>query len=158
MYFCYNCRLYGKNSLSWPPGGLAPGAIRSKKDQLISDFGSVIFQHGFLILPVFFRYHYYGIGIKESSAYYHSVYSGKGLTRWGAASSVQLAFRLKGNWKVEGVQGERFRGKSWCRTAECKSLYPLRVIYWGEKHFLIIFQKIQACFKVLKNNSNKYCK
>ncbi|OXB76488.1 UNVERIFIED_CONTAM: hypothetical protein H355_014532 [Colinus virginianus] len=25
-------------------------------------------------------YHYYGIGIKESSAYYHSVYSGKGLT------------------------------------------------------------------------------
>ncbi|KAK3516690.1 hypothetical protein QTP70_022182 [Hemibagrus guttatus] len=27
------------------------------------------------------KYHYYGIGIKESSAYYHSVYSGKGLTR-----------------------------------------------------------------------------
>ncbi|NXW07470.1 RFX6 protein, partial [Fregetta grallaria] len=26
------------------------------------------------------KYHYYGIGIKESSAYYHSVYSGKGLT------------------------------------------------------------------------------
>uniref|UniRef100_A0A8D2IX36 DNA-binding protein RFX6 n=1 Tax=Varanus komodoensis TaxID=61221 RepID=A0A8D2IX36_VARKO len=29
------------------------------------------------------KYHYYGIGIKESSAYYHSVYSGKGLTRYG---------------------------------------------------------------------------
>ncbi|NWH58344.1 RFX6 protein, partial [Geococcyx californianus] len=28
------------------------------------------------------KYHYYGIGIKESSAYYHSVYSGKGLTRY----------------------------------------------------------------------------
>ncbi|XP_041831244.1 DNA-binding protein RFX6 [Melanotaenia boesemani] len=28
------------------------------------------------------KYHYYGIGIKESSAYYHSVYSGKGLTRF----------------------------------------------------------------------------
>ncbi|RXM31251.1 hypothetical protein EOD39_7199 [Acipenser ruthenus] len=30
-------------------------------------------------IPVL-KYHYYGIGIKESSAYYHSVYSGKGLT------------------------------------------------------------------------------
>ena len=29
------------------------------------------------------RYHYYGMGIKESSVYYHSVYSGKGLTRYG---------------------------------------------------------------------------
>ncbi|NXG69936.1 RFX6 protein, partial [Baryphthengus martii] len=28
------------------------------------------------------KYHYYGIGIKESSAYYHSVYSGKGLTSY----------------------------------------------------------------------------
>uniref|UniRef100_A0A8D0C292 DNA-binding protein RFX6 n=1 Tax=Salvator merianae TaxID=96440 RepID=A0A8D0C292_SALMN len=28
------------------------------------------------------KYHYYGIGIKESSAYYHSVYSGRGLTRY----------------------------------------------------------------------------
>ncbi|XP_021360165.1 DNA-binding protein RFX6-like [Mizuhopecten yessoensis] len=28
------------------------------------------------------KYHYYGIGIKESSIYYHSVYSGKGLTRF----------------------------------------------------------------------------
>ncbi|KAK0060349.1 DNA-binding protein RFX6, partial [Biomphalaria pfeifferi] len=27
-------------------------------------------------------YHYYGIGIKETSQYYHSVYSGKGLTRF----------------------------------------------------------------------------
>lgn len=27
------------------------------------------------------RYHYYGIGIRETSQYYHSVYSGKGLTR-----------------------------------------------------------------------------
>uniref|UniRef100_A0A3B3CWY3 Regulatory factor X, 6 n=1 Tax=Oryzias melastigma TaxID=30732 RepID=A0A3B3CWY3_ORYME len=31
------------------------------------------------------RYHYYGIGIKESSAYYHSVYSGKGLTRFSGS-------------------------------------------------------------------------
>jgi hypothetical protein len=30
----------------------------------------------------FVRYHYYGIGIKETSTYYHSVYSGKGLTRF----------------------------------------------------------------------------
>ncbi|KAJ7400082.1 DNA-binding protein RFX6 [Pitangus sulphuratus] len=30
-------------------------------------------------------YHYYGIGIKESSAYYHSVYSGKGLTRFSGS-------------------------------------------------------------------------
>lgn len=28
------------------------------------------------------KYHYYGIGIKETSTYYHSVYSGKGLTRF----------------------------------------------------------------------------
>lgn len=28
------------------------------------------------------KYHYYGIGIKETSIYYHSVYSGKGLTRF----------------------------------------------------------------------------
>lgn len=28
------------------------------------------------------RYHYYGIGIRETSQYYHSVYTGKGLTRW----------------------------------------------------------------------------
>ncbi|XP_070565007.1 DNA-binding protein RFX6-like isoform X2 [Ptychodera flava] len=31
------------------------------------------------------KYHYYGIGIKETSAYYHSVYSGKGLTRFSGA-------------------------------------------------------------------------
>ncbi len=28
------------------------------------------------------RYHYYGIGIRETSQYYQSVYSGKGLTRY----------------------------------------------------------------------------
>ncbi|XP_012942177.1 DNA-binding protein RFX6 [Aplysia californica] len=28
------------------------------------------------------KYHYYGIGIRETSQYYHSVYSGKGLTRY----------------------------------------------------------------------------
>ncbi|XP_064602079.1 DNA-binding protein RFX6-like [Liolophura sinensis] len=28
------------------------------------------------------KYHYYGIGIRETSQYYHSVYSGKGLTRF----------------------------------------------------------------------------
>ncbi|XP_063399638.1 DNA-binding protein RFX6-like [Mytilus trossulus] len=28
------------------------------------------------------KYHYYGIGIKETSIYYHSVYAGKGLTRF----------------------------------------------------------------------------
>ncbi|KAF1559828.1 DNA-binding protein RFX6, partial [Eudyptes schlegeli] len=33
------------------------------------------------------KYHYYGIGIKESSAYYHSVYSGKGLTRYSNVTS-----------------------------------------------------------------------
>ncbi|KAK3707889.1 hypothetical protein QZH41_017286 [Actinostola sp. cb2023] len=32
-------------------------------------------------------YHYYGIGIKESSAYYHSVYSGKGLTRFSGCKT-----------------------------------------------------------------------
>ncbi|TMS12478.1 DNA-binding protein RFX6 [Larimichthys crocea] len=37
----------------------------------------------FIILTC--RYHYYGIGIKESSAYYHSVYSGKGLTRFSGS-------------------------------------------------------------------------
>uniref|UniRef100_H3CWH6 DNA-binding protein RFX6 n=1 Tax=Tetraodon nigroviridis TaxID=99883 RepID=H3CWH6_TETNG len=31
------------------------------------------------------KYHYYGIGIKESSAYYHSIYSGKGLTRFSGS-------------------------------------------------------------------------
>ncbi|XP_041043335.1 DNA-binding protein RFX6 [Carcharodon carcharias] len=31
------------------------------------------------------KYHYYGIGIKETSAYYHSVYSGKGLTRFSGS-------------------------------------------------------------------------
>jgi len=31
------------------------------------------------------KYHYYGIGIKESSAYYHSVYSRKGLTRFSGS-------------------------------------------------------------------------
>uniref|UniRef100_A0A671MGV6 DNA-binding protein RFX6 n=1 Tax=Sinocyclocheilus anshuiensis TaxID=1608454 RepID=A0A671MGV6_9TELE len=39
------------------------------------------------------KYHYYGIGIKESSAYYHSVYSGKGLTRAsGFYSAVLLIY------------------------------------------------------------------
>ncbi|XP_032220990.2 DNA-binding protein RFX6 isoform X3 [Nematostella vectensis] len=33
------------------------------------------------------KYHYYGIGIKESSAYYHSVYSGKGLTRFSGSKA-----------------------------------------------------------------------
>uniref|UniRef100_A0A8C8JAK0 DNA-binding protein RFX6 n=1 Tax=Oncorhynchus tshawytscha TaxID=74940 RepID=A0A8C8JAK0_ONCTS len=31
------------------------------------------------------KYHYYGIGIKESSAYYNLVYSGKGLTRFSGS-------------------------------------------------------------------------
>ncbi|ESO91692.1 hypothetical protein LOTGIDRAFT_122187, partial [Lottia gigantea] len=31
------------------------------------------------------KYHYYGIGIRETSQYYHSVYSGKGLTRFSGA-------------------------------------------------------------------------
>ncbi|XP_053736971.1 DNA-binding protein RFX6 isoform X2 [Synchiropus splendidus] len=31
------------------------------------------------------KYHYYGIGIKESSDYYHAVYSGKGLTRFSGS-------------------------------------------------------------------------
>nr|XP_032829304.1 DNA-binding protein RFX6 [Petromyzon marinus] len=31
------------------------------------------------------KYHYYGIGIKESSEYYHAVYSGKGLTRFSGS-------------------------------------------------------------------------
>ncbi|CAG00146.1 unnamed protein product, partial [Tetraodon nigroviridis] len=35
--------------------------------------------------PTLDRYHYYGIGIKESSAYYHSIYSGKGLTRFSGS-------------------------------------------------------------------------
>uniref|UniRef100_A0A8C7LR99 Regulatory factor X, 6 n=1 Tax=Oncorhynchus mykiss TaxID=8022 RepID=A0A8C7LR99_ONCMY len=38
-----------------------------------------------LILLIFNRYHYYGIGIKESSAYYNLVYSGKGLTRFSGS-------------------------------------------------------------------------
>ncbi|XP_064635175.1 DNA-binding protein RFX6-like, partial [Lineus longissimus] len=32
------------------------------------------------------KYHYYGIGIKETSAYYHTVFSGKGLTRFSGCS------------------------------------------------------------------------
>uniref|UniRef100_A0A8C4JM63 DNA-binding protein RFX6 n=1 Tax=Dromaius novaehollandiae TaxID=8790 RepID=A0A8C4JM63_DRONO len=39
------------------------------------------------------KYHYYGIGIKESSAYYHSVYSGKGLTRHFSVTVFPLAFQ-----------------------------------------------------------------
>uniref|UniRef100_A0A8B9PB85 DNA-binding protein RFX6 n=1 Tax=Apteryx owenii TaxID=8824 RepID=A0A8B9PB85_APTOW len=39
------------------------------------------------------KYHYYGIGIKESSAYYHSVYSGKGLTRHFNVTVFPLAFQ-----------------------------------------------------------------
>jgi hypothetical protein len=42
---------------------------------------SVVLQSKSLII-FFHRYHYYGIGIKETSTYYHSVYSGKGLTRF----------------------------------------------------------------------------
>ncbi|GAB6027846.1 DNA-binding protein rfx6 [Chamberlinius hualienensis] len=33
------------------------------------------------------KYHYYGIGIKESSEYYHTIYSGKGLTRFSGSKS-----------------------------------------------------------------------
>ncbi|NXP82207.1 RFX6 protein, partial [Ramphastos sulfuratus] len=39
------------------------------------------------------KYHYYGIGIKESSAYYHSVYSGKGLTSCSNVSCFPLPFQ-----------------------------------------------------------------
>ncbi|NXE29011.1 RFX6 protein, partial [Ardeotis kori] len=39
------------------------------------------------------KYHYYGIGIKESSAYYHSVYSGKGLTSYLNALVFSLLFQ-----------------------------------------------------------------
>uniref|UniRef100_A0A3B3UWJ6 DNA-binding protein RFX6 n=1 Tax=Poecilia latipinna TaxID=48699 RepID=A0A3B3UWJ6_9TELE len=40
-------------------------------------------------------YHYYGIGIKESSAYYHSVYSGKGLTFSGSKLKNEGGFTRK---------------------------------------------------------------
>uniref|UniRef100_A0A8C9RWJ5 Regulatory factor X, 6 n=1 Tax=Scleropages formosus TaxID=113540 RepID=A0A8C9RWJ5_SCLFO len=46
-------------------------------------FGKV--ENRYLPFFVSHRYHYYGIGIKESSAYYHSVYSGKGLTRFSGS-------------------------------------------------------------------------
>uniref|UniRef100_A0A3B4TIQ7 DNA-binding protein RFX6 n=1 Tax=Seriola dumerili TaxID=41447 RepID=A0A3B4TIQ7_SERDU len=39
------------------------------------------------------KYHYYGIGIKESSAYYHSVYSGKGLTSQQQVSNTDCMFQ-----------------------------------------------------------------
>ncbi|NXK10268.1 RFX6 protein, partial [Herpetotheres cachinnans] len=39
------------------------------------------------------KYHYYGIGIKESSAYYHSVYSGKGLTSYVNVPVFSLPFQ-----------------------------------------------------------------
>ncbi|NWU53397.1 RFX6 protein, partial [Dromas ardeola] len=39
------------------------------------------------------KYHYYGIGIKESSAYYHSVYSGKGLTSYLNVPVFSLQFQ-----------------------------------------------------------------
>ncbi|NXW94089.1 RFX6 protein, partial [Alopecoenas beccarii] len=39
------------------------------------------------------KYHYYGIGIKESSAYYHSVYSGKGLTSYFNVPVFSLLFQ-----------------------------------------------------------------
>ncbi|NXW13456.1 RFX6 protein, partial [Circaetus pectoralis] len=39
------------------------------------------------------KYHYYGIGIKESSAYYHSVYSGKGLTSYFNVPVFSLPFQ-----------------------------------------------------------------
>ena len=32
------------------------------------------------------RYHYYGIGIKQTSKYFHAVYSENGLTRFSALS------------------------------------------------------------------------
>ncbi|CAH1785628.1 unnamed protein product [Owenia fusiformis] len=43
------------------------------------------------------KYHYYGIGIRESSQYYHSVYSGKGLTRFseGCKMSNEGGFTRK---------------------------------------------------------------
>ncbi|XP_033645716.1 DNA-binding protein RFX6-like, partial [Asterias rubens] len=34
------------------------------------------------------KYHYYGIGIKKTSIYYHSVYSGKGLTRFSETKVI----------------------------------------------------------------------
>lgn len=79
----------------------------SIEDEFVSFF-YLTFHTEIKILSFFFffsfphRYHYYGIGIKESSAYYHSVYSGKGLTRY---SSIHL--RYKGSvpalerWSVE---------------------------------------------------------
>ncbi|NXT33087.1 RFX6 protein, partial [Pelecanoides urinatrix] len=39
------------------------------------------------------KYHYYGIGIKESSAYYHTVYSGKGLTSYFNVPVFSLPFQ-----------------------------------------------------------------
>uniref|UniRef100_A0A3B3VZW1 Regulatory factor X, 6 n=1 Tax=Poecilia latipinna TaxID=48699 RepID=A0A3B3VZW1_9TELE len=48
----------------------------------------------FLLFLFYLEYHYYGIGIKESSAYYHSVYSGKGLTR----VKSEVVFVLQGGF------------------------------------------------------------
>ena len=41
------------------------------------------------------KYHYYGISIKESSVYYHSVYSGKGLTRFSGTEGKKKGLTKK---------------------------------------------------------------
>ncbi|PVD33899.1 hypothetical protein C0Q70_05161 [Pomacea canaliculata] len=46
------------------------------------------------------RYHYYGIGIKQTSVYYQSVYSGRGLTRKGVAT---VATVMGGRNKLHAV-------------------------------------------------------
>uniref|UniRef100_A0A8B9CL18 Regulatory factor X6 n=1 Tax=Anser brachyrhynchus TaxID=132585 RepID=A0A8B9CL18_9AVES len=65
------CILYAYTIFSMPVKGISGNRKEKLSCSIENQFDSL--------------YHYYGIGIKESSAYYHSVYSGKGLTRFSGS-------------------------------------------------------------------------
>ncbi|XP_076820967.1 DNA-binding protein RFX6-like [Clavelina lepadiformis] len=51
------------------------------------------------------KYHYYGIGIRETSIYYNSVYAGKGLTRFSPKSKHEETNLGKASLNKDGTSG-----------------------------------------------------
>lgn len=111
-------RRFDKSFLFWQQGDWGPEDTPSKYSTVWTDLNllpSVVYFPIIVLIDLYliqYRYHYYGIGIKESSAYYHSVYSGKGLTRWGNIQPSSSSHRIM---RQTGKKSKTVKHKcSWC--------------------------------------------
>jgi hypothetical protein len=112
----------------------------------------------------FIRYHYYGIGIKETSTYYHSVYSGKGLTRFVV---VPLPFSHQQNrthsfcFSLFRFSGTKVKSKVLKHQLHINYtqflllftrflLFQIRVRFWENIRQVLALERCYQIFQILK--------